>query len=76
MQEEKIPCDSNRNKKSLVYERRRYTDTSNKAVTNEASVKARELRREQERRENEPVQEAKRGKPIAQHRIVRSGRTA
>jgi hypothetical protein len=55
-----MPCDPNQNRKSRVYERRRYAVSAvKKAVikkANEASVRARGLRRQQERLENEPVE--------------------
>jgi hypothetical protein len=53
--------DRNRNSKSRVYEGRRYGNSAvEKAAikkANEGQVRARELLREQERRENEPMEE-------------------
>jgi hypothetical protein len=56
-----MPRDPNSNRKSRVTKRNRYgTSAVKKAAikkANEASVRARELRREQEMRKNEPAQD-------------------
>jgi hypothetical protein len=56
-----MPRDPNRNSESRVYKRTRYGTSAVKKSAiekaNEASVRAKELRRDQEMRENEPAED-------------------